>query len=103
MGPTSENQGVMALHAKKRSGVSSGFFAALLLVVLILVVAMFERGRLLVLAETASVNGPWILLLMVSARPNRRLLRVLRLAVAERPVLFLDLDQIDENVLTAQV
>jgi len=60
IGPTSENQGVMALPAKKRSRVSSGFFAALLLVVLILVVAMFERGRLLVLAETPSVNGPWM-------------------------------------------
>ena len=60
IGPTSENQGVMALSAKKRSRVSSGFFAALLLVVLILVVAMFERGRLLVLAETPSVNGPWM-------------------------------------------
>ena len=60
MGLTSENQGVMALSAKKRSRVSSGFFAALLLVVLILVVAMFERGRLLVLADTPSVNGPWM-------------------------------------------
>src|SRR6201982_721207 len=50
----------MALQAKKLSRVRSEFFAALLLVVLILVVAMFERGHSLVLAQTPSVNGPWM-------------------------------------------
>ncbi len=50
----------MALHAKKPSRVSSGFLAALLFVVLILVMAIFERGRSLALAETPSVHGPWM-------------------------------------------
>src|SRR5207245_9829101 len=61
IGPGRERrQEVMALHAKKPSRVSSGFLAALLFVVLILVMAIFERGRSLALAETPSVHGPWM-------------------------------------------
>ena len=50
----------MALHSTKRSHLHSGSFAVLFSVVLIIFICMFERGHAVALAQSPSVNGPWM-------------------------------------------